>query len=73
MAIKILLLHKPLQVCMIVLDFELLLSSFEVVVPHLQGLDYAQHFFINDGVILFFWAHGMESIGNQVLVIFFED
>ena len=57
-------LHEPLQVCVIVLDFKFLLSSFEIVVPHLQGLDHAQHFFVSNGVILFLQAHEVGSVGN---------
>ena len=58
---------------MIVPDFEILLSSFKVVVPHFQGADHAQYFFVSNGIIPFLQTHGVRDIDNQMPFIVFEN
>ena len=52
-SVEILMLHEPLQICMIVPDFKFLLSFFEVVVSNLKRPDYAQYLFVSGQVVSF--------------------
>ena len=72
-AVQILSFHEPLQIHMVVPDVELMLGSFQIVVPLLQGADDREHLLVRHWIVPFLQTHGMRGKGDRMPFVVFEN
>ena len=71
--VQVLPFHEPLQIRMVVPDVTLVLGSFQVMAPLLQGVNDREHFFVRHQVVSFFRAHGMRREGDGMPLVVLLD